>query len=169
MGTRAADGGAGRYAAVVETPLPDGVRLGLTLRDGRLHGIDFLRAGEPLRPPADPTAREAVRQLEAYFGDPRVVFRFPLAPAPTAFQQSVRAALCAIPPGRTRTYGQVARDLGSAPRAVGGGCRANPVPLMVPCHRVLAAGDRGGFMGQRQGPAIAIKRWLLRHEGLDTD
>lgn len=169
MGTRKTDGCDGGYAAVIGTPLPGGERLGLTFRGAALAGIDFLSADAALRPPDNPLVEEAVRQIEAYFEDPRRVFAFPLAPAPTPFQQAVRAALCAIPPGRTRTYGEVARTLGSAPRAVGGGCRANPVPLVVPCHRVLAAGGRGGFAGERDGPAIAIKQWLLRHEGYETD
>ena len=166
MATAEADS---RYAAVVETPLPNGERLGLVFRGASLAEVDFLPAGAALQAPDNPLVAEAVRQIDAYFEDPRQVFALPLTPAPTAFQQAVRAALCAIPAGRTRTYGELARDLGSAARAVGGGCRANPVPLVVPCHRVLAAGGRGGFAGQREGPAIALKEWLLRHEGIATD
>jgi methylated-DNA-[protein]-cysteine S-methyltransferase len=72
-----------------------------------------------------------------------------------------------IPAGRTRTYGELARDLRSSARAVGGACGANPIPLIVPCHRIIAASGRiGGFMGaSTEGFELGIKRWLLEHEG----
>src|SRR3569623_1839148 len=66
--------------------------------------------------------------------------------------------------GDARRYGELAQQLGSGPRASGGACRANPVPLVVPCHRVVAVGTAGGFMGHVDGPALALKRWLLQHE-----
>jgi len=76
-------------------------------------------------------------------------------------------AMQAIPAGETRTYGEIAAAIGSSARAVGGACGANPIPLVVPCHRVVASGGRlGGFMGAREeGFELAIKRWLLAHEG----
>lgn len=83
----------------------------------------------------------------------------------TPFQQRVWAAIAAIPPGQTRTYGALAQDLRSSPRAVGNACRANPVPLLVPCHRVVAVRGLGGFAGAQGGHLRAIKRWLLAHEG----
>lgn len=88
------------------------------------------------------------------------------APAGSPFQRRVWRAIRAIPSGRTRTYGEVAAELGSAPRAVGGACRANPYPLLVPCHRVIGATGLGGFAGDASGRLIAIKRWLLAHEGV---
>jgi methylated-DNA-[protein]-cysteine S-methyltransferase len=90
-----------------------------------------------------------------------------LAKAPTgsAFQRRVWQVISAIPAGRTRTYGEIAAELGSAPRAVGGACRANPYPLLVPCHRVVGASGLGGFAGDRSGRLLAVKRWLLAHEG----
>jgi methylated-DNA-[protein]-cysteine S-methyltransferase len=75
------------------------------------------------------------------------------------------ALLRAIPVGQTRTYGEVARELGSAARAVGQACRANPCPIVVPCHRVVGRHGLGGFAGDHQGSRLAIKRWLLHHEG----
>jgi methylated-DNA-[protein]-cysteine S-methyltransferase len=70
-------------------------------------------------------------------------------------------------PIKTITYGDLARRIGSAARAVGGACGTNPVPLFVPCHRVLAAsGGLGGFMGGKDDFPLSVKRWLLRHEGL---
>ena len=91
--------------------------------------------------------------------------RFPtLAPQGTEFQRRVWDALLEIPPGQTRTYGELARDLRSSPRAVGGACRRNPIPLLIPCHRVVAANGVGGFAGQTSGRWMDIKRWLLSHE-----
>ena len=157
------------YAAVVGSPLPGGMRIGLRVGDGVLTAIDILPGGTPRRRPADPLAREAAGQLERYFDDPTVPFDLPLAPAGTAFQRRVWTAMSAIPAGETRGYGELAAALATAPRPVGGACRANPVPLVVPCHRVVAATGKGGFMGRRSGAVLAIKTWLLRHEGVRVD
>jgi methylated-DNA-[protein]-cysteine S-methyltransferase len=73
--------------------------------------------------------------------------------------------MLAIPPGEVRTYGALARKLRSSARAVGNACRANPVPMVVPCHRVVGATGLGGYMGAFTGDPLAIKEWLLRHEG----
>ena len=105
-------------------------------------------------------------QVRAYFSDGATRFDLPLALTGTAFQQRVWAVLRTIPPGATRTYGEVARALGSAARAVGQACRANPCPIVVPCHRVVAAHGLGGFSGDTSGSRLAIKRWLLHHEGV---
>jgi O-6-methylguanine DNA methyltransferase len=88
----------------------------------------------------------------------------PGGPEGTAFQQRVWRALSAIPFGETRSYGELARELGSAARAVGGACGANPIPIIIPCHRVLAANRRlGGFSG---GDGLSSKQQLLAHEGI---
>ena len=109
------------------------------------------------------------RQLAAYFADGTAVFDLPLALGGTPFQQRVWAAIRAIPAGTTRTYRDLARDLGTAPRALGQACRANPCPIVVPCHRVVAVTGLGGFAGDRTGRKLTIKRWLLRHEGVAVD
>ncbi len=103
--------------------------------------------------------------LARYFRDGRAGLDLPLAPAGTPFQDRVWQALRAIPPGSTRTYGELARELGTSARAIGGACRANPCLIAVPCHRVVARDSLGGFAGQRGGKRLAVKRWLLRHEG----
>jgi methylated-DNA-[protein]-cysteine S-methyltransferase len=70
-----------------------------------------------------------------------------------------------IPTGQTRRYGELATQLGSSAQAVAGACRANPLSILIPCHRVVAAGGLGGYMGQTEGEALEIKRWLLHYEG----
>ncbi|HYN79444.1 MAG TPA: methylated-DNA--[protein]-cysteine S-methyltransferase [Lamprocystis sp. (in: g-proteobacteria)] len=106
------------------------------------------------------------KQLAAYLADGSACFDLALDLPGTAFQQRVWAAIRTIPPGETRTYRDLARQLGSAPRAVGQACRANPCPIVVPCHRVVAVNGLGGFAGDRSGRKLAVKRWLLRHEGV---
>ena len=111
---------------------------------------------------ATPLLREARDQLQEYFDGKRMSFDLPLAPEGSEFQKRVWAALCAIPPGETRSYADIARTIGSAPRAVGGANGANPIPLFIPCHRVIAAdGTLGGYSG---GDGPATKRYLLDHE-----
>ncbi len=112
--------------------------------------------------PAPP--RWLAAPFDAYFQDPsrRIDLRCTLSGTP--FQRRVWRLIAAIPPGRTRTYGELAAVLGSSARAVGGACRANPCPLVVPCHRVVARHGLGGFAGDRGGRLLDIKRWLLAHE-----
>jgi methylated-DNA-[protein]-cysteine S-methyltransferase len=106
---------------------------------------------------------EAVRQLEAYFDGALNDFDLPTEPAGSAFQVRVWRAMQAIPAGATRTYGELARELGSAARAVGTACGANPVPVIIPCHRILAASGLGGYSGDG---GIETKCALLRLEGV---
>jgi len=148
------------YAAVIAAPFG---RLGIHAQEA-LTSIDFVSARIPLQPPRTPLARQVCAQLKAYFADPRTRFDLPLAPDGTLFQQRAWRALQRIPAGTARTYGELARTLKSAPRAVGGACRANPIPIVVPCHRVIAASGPGGFMGATRGRAMDIKHWLLAHE-----
>ena len=150
------------YAAVV--PAPVGL-LGVCMSAGQLVGIDFAPPGATAGGAPDGATREVLDQLFHYFEDPAWSFDLPVRMDGTAFQCRVWQALGRIPSGSTRSYGELARELGSSARAVGGACRRNPIPIVVPCHRVIAAGGgAGGFMGQRGGDALAIKTWLLEHE-----
>ena len=150
------------YAAVV--PAPVGL-LGIRLSGGRLVGIDFVTPGAHVDAAPDGAAREVLDQLFHYFEDPAWRFDLPVAMQGTPFQRRVWQALCRISSGSTRSYGELARELGSSARAVGGACRRNPIPIVVPCHRVIATGGGpGGFMGRRDGDALAVKTWLLDHE-----
>jgi len=108
-----------------------------------------------------PLLRRAKAELEAYFARRRLGFDLPLAPRGTPFQLKLWQALSAIPYGELRTYGELAALLKSVPRAIGGACGRNPIPIIIPCHRVVAAGSLGGFSG---GAGIATKRKLLALE-----
>ena len=103
--------------------------------------------------------------VAAYVDGATTRVEVPLDVRGSAFQRRVWRALQQIPAGQTRTYGQLAAQLKSSPRAVGNACRQNPVPLLVPCHRVVAATGLGGFGGETRGKRLAMKRWLLEHEG----
>ena len=157
------DGGTGSegFQAIVAAP---GFCVGVRCDERELLAIQYL---EPCaeQAPANALAAEAERQLRAYFADPGFHFELPLRPAGTAFQRAVWARIAAIPCHSTRSYGDLARDLHNAPRAVGQACGANPYPLVVPCHRVIAGnGGLGGFARQRGGFLLDVKRWLLAHE-----
>jgi methylated-DNA-[protein]-cysteine S-methyltransferase len=128
--------------------------------DGSIIALDWGRgagAGQ-----ATPVLAAARSQLDAYFDDPATVFDLPLAPAGTPFRRRVWEAMRAIPLGRTESYGAIAARLGSSARAVGGACGANPIPIIIPCHRVVGADGRlGGYSG---GEGADTKRFLLAHE-----
>jgi methylated-DNA-[protein]-cysteine S-methyltransferase len=139
--------------------------LGIRTSHARVTGIEYLPLQTAELAPQDETAHEAVQQLERYLDDPQFRFTLPLAPAGTPFRRTVWDVLSQIPVGESRTYGEIARIVHSAPRAVGGACGANPIALVIPCHRVIAGtGKLGGFMNATAGDPIAIKHWLLRHE-----
>ena len=131
--------------------------------DGAIVSLDFGRGMTQTR---TALLDNAVAQLTAYFDGAMTDFDLPLSPHGTAFQKSVWDLMRAIPYGWTRAYADLARDLKSAARAVGGACGANPIPVIIPCHRVLAAGGKmGGFSG---GDGIPTKGALLRLEGAIT-
>lgn len=148
--------------------LPFG-RLGVRCSAGELLQTEYLPGpGVPI--PAPPALAGLVDELQAqllaYCRDPRHAPRVPMAPAGSAFQARVWSALMDIPAGRTLSYGELARQLGSSARAVGGACASNPFAPLVPCHRVVARSGLGGFAGSTEtgGELLGIKRWLLAHE-----
>lgn len=153
------------WQARVRTPF---AVLGIAANDKHVTGIRYLAPDvQALAPVKNTIAHLACVQIQAYLDDPSFVFELPLKLAGTHHRVQVWEAMQRIEAGSTRTYGELARELGSSARAVGGACGANPLPLVVPCHRVVAAGgDIGGFMGRREeGFERSIKRWLLEHEG----
>lgn len=150
------------YQAIVAAP---GFCLGLTCDETEIHEITFLETCQELAP-RNALAAEAARQLRAYLADADFVFALPLRPSGTSFQRRVWERIASIPNHQTRTYGEVAKALHNAPRAVGQACGANPFPLVVPCHRVIATGGGlGGFARHGGGFLLDVKRWLLAHEG----
>ena len=153
------------YAAVLTAPW-SGVMLGVSVHDEFVTSIDFLADNAVAHSASEGVAGEAVRQLQAYFRDPQHQFSLPLQPIGTPFQLRVWNILRRIPAGLTRSYGEVAQHLGSGARAVGGACRANPIPVIIPCHRVVAAHGMGGFMGVTAGRGLQLKQRLLAHERL---
>ena len=139
--------------------------LGIRSAGAELSELIFLAPDSTLQEPENDTARAAAVALHAWFDDPAAALALPLRACGTPFQRRVWAAISAIPPGQTRSYGELARQLGSAARAVGQACGANPFPLIVPCHRVTSAQGLGGFAHTHDGWLLEVKRWLLRHEG----
>ncbi len=140
-------------------------RLGIVVDQNALLALDFLLDEVPARPPSTRMAQRVWEELAAYLADPDHVFSVPLKLAGTPFQQRVWQQIAKIPPGATIRYGDIAQALHTSPRPVGSACGANPVPLVIPCHRVLAKAGMGGFNGQASHLTLDIKRWLLRHEG----
>lgn len=150
------------YQAVVAAP---GFCVGVRCDEDELWSLDYLEPRSEVAP-KNALAAEAVRQLEAYLANPESPFSLPLRPSGTTFQRRVWAQISAIPNRQTRTYGELAKALHNAPRAVGQACAANPFPLIIPCHRVIATGGGlGGFARNRGSFLLDVKRWLLAHEG----
>ncbi|RLA20160.1 MAG: cysteine methyltransferase [Gammaproteobacteria bacterium] len=140
-------------------------KLGIQSDDSRILGIEFLSPEEQDISPKNGMAEEAVVQITRWLNDPEWDISLPLIEMGTVFQRKIWRALLEIKPGQPKTYGEVAREIGSGARAVGNACRANPYPVIVPCHRIIAANGLGGFAGERRGMRLDTKRWLLAHEG----
>lgn len=133
--------------------------LTLSEEDGAIVALDWGQGRDQAETPLLIAARE---QLQDYFDGSRMVFDLPLAPFGTAYQKKVWAGLCTIPPGRTLSYGELARQLGTVARALGQANGANPIPILIPCHRVTGAGGAlGGYSG---GEGPETKRYLLELE-----
>ncbi len=141
--------------------------LAIEFDDAAICQLRFLHSAGSTEQLITPLMHELKKQLQHYFSSASSSFSLPLNLSGTDFQQRVWHALRQIPPGKTKTYGQLADELHSSPRAVGNACRDNPVPLIVPCHRVVSASGLGGFCGQTEGAEVRIKHWLLRHEGIE--
>lgn len=146
-------------------PTPFAV-LGIRTLGERVADIDYLPLGVATLAPLNELAETVCRQVARYLEDPEFRFRLPFRFDGTAFQSKVWRRISAIPTGHTLTYNDIARMLRTAPRPVGGACGANRLPIVIPCHRVVAASGLGGFMRGSGEQALDIKRWLLRHEGV---
>lgn len=148
------------YTAVIRAPFG---RLGI-LATTTIVKIKFLDSDAPLKPTKNPIVQQLAHELNLYFKNPNFRFTTHYQAHGTAFQQRVWNALVQLPSGKTITYGELAKQLKTGARAIGNACRANPVPFLIPCHRVLSKWGLGGFSGDQTGKKIAIKQWLLTHE-----
>lgn len=154
----------GDFDAVLPFPLlADAWMLGVTTTGAGLRGIAFLPARAVVAP-RTALADQVARQLERYFADPAFRFDLPLDLRGSDFQVHAWRALADISAGQPISYGELAARLESSPRAVGGACRRNPVPLVLPCHRVVAKSGVGGYAGSTEGGFLPIKQALLDHE-----
>lgn len=139
----------------IKTPVG---QLGLVEEDGNITRLmwDARDKGE-----RTPVLEEGLKQLGAFFEGTRETFDLPLAPEGSDFQQQVYAAMLAIPKGHTRTYGSIARELGVSAQPIGQACGSNPIPVIIPCHRVVGADGLGGFSGDG---GVEMKIALLKFE-----
>jgi len=149
----------------VDTPVG---RLGIAERGGQIVQVSWSPSPDGDRTQQSPDGEttpllaEAARQMAAYFAGELTAFDLPLGPGGSEFERGIFDAMCAIPYGQTRTYGDIARELGTYGQPVGQACGANPIPVIIPCHRVLSATGLGGYSGQG---GIETKIALLKLEG----
>lgn len=147
-----------RHIAVTPSPLGN---LELIVENEALTVLAWTDA--PAREAAHPLLQKAIDQLDAYFADGSAPFDLPLAPAGNDFERAVWRGMLEIPSGETASYGDLADKTGRPARAVGGACGRNPIPIVIPCHRVVGAdGSMTGYSGKG---GVETKHWLLRHEG----
>ncbi|MBT4710649.1 MAG: methylated-DNA--[protein]-cysteine S-methyltransferase [Alphaproteobacteria bacterium] len=138
----------------VSSPVGD---LTISEQDGAIVALEWASGGPST---STPLLNDAADWLSGYFAGKTTSLKdLPMTPAGTDFQRRVWQAMADIPPGETLTYGDVAQALGSAPRAVGGACGANPIPILIPCHRIV--GSNGGLGGYSGSGGLTTKRALL--------
>ncbi|MEW2912693.1 methylated-DNA--[protein]-cysteine S-methyltransferase [Leisingera sp. JC11] len=142
-------------SASLETPVGP---LSVAERDGAIVRLDWTAEASG----QSALLSQALEQLRAYFAGELTAFDLPLQVGGSDFQRAVCDAMLAIPFGETRTYGEIAKDLGAPPQPVGNACGGNPIPVIIPCHRVLSASGLGGFSGKG---GVETKVALLKHEG----
>ncbi|MBX3709768.1 MAG: methylated-DNA--[protein]-cysteine S-methyltransferase [Gammaproteobacteria bacterium] len=151
------------YSAVIISPLG---KIGFTVYDNKLSGLTLLPETVDLIQPDDAFSKEVASQLLAYFTCSKHTFDLDFHLDGTVFQKHVWHALQDIPTGKRLTYGTLAKKLQTSPRAIGQACRTNPIPIIIPCHRVIAATHLGGYSGATSGKQMEVKSWLLHHEFL---
>ena len=152
-----------QFDAVVKAPFG---AVGISVQ-GMQVAIELISKKHKSKPAEHKLAKQVESQLEAYFADSQHYFNLPLVFKGTPFQKRVWQVINAIPKGSVLTYDEIAQEIGSGPRAVANACGANYMPIVVPCHRVVAKKGLGGFM-QGTPKGLSIKKWLLKHEGVDV-
>lgn len=150
-----------KFQAIFSAPFG---KLGIRCSDTDLLSIEFLPAQTKVQSPLGAMAKTVCTELEAYLADAKHEIDLPFELDGTHHQCNVWQAMLDIPCGQTQTYGELAKKIGSSAQAVGQACGSNPIPIVIPCHRVLGKTGLGGFMKQTEGASLDIKRWLLAHE-----
>ena len=152
-----------QFDAIISAPFG---AVGISIQ-GMQVAIELLSKKHQPKPAAHKTVGMVASQINAYFTDVHNEFNLPLVYKGTPFQRRVWNAISAIPRGQVLTYGEIAQQIGSGPRAVANACGANNLPLVIPCHRVVAKSGLGGYM-QGDPNGLKIKKWLLKHEGVEV-
>lgn len=149
--------------ALVNTPIG---KIAIFNTEEKLTRIDLYADSFPYQvADANVLTEEITSQINAYFKGQHIAFDLPLCRQGTDFQQKVWQQLQTIPYGGSLSYGELAKKIESSARAIGGACRHNPIPIVIPCHRIVAANGIGGYSGQwRLGQKVDTKQWLLTHE-----
>lgn len=145
-------------------PTPIG-KLGLVIKEQGITDLSYVEDSCTAKLPESGLAYAVFQQLNEYFNGKRKKFDLPLSPAGTDYQKRVWQRLLEITYGQSLSYGDIAKELASGPRAVGNACRCNSVLIIVPCHRVVSKTDIGGYTGKVAGDAIERKILLLKMEG----
>jgi len=150
-------------SCIISTPF---CTLKIHCQDDKIVAVSFTESQRVTKKISHPLLRRVAQQMQTYYSSKRP-FDLPLAAQGTDFQRRVWAELSKIPFGQVKTYGEIALQLSTSPRAVGNACRKNPIVLIVPCHRVVSQKGIGGFSGATDGAFLRIKQRLLSHEGVE--
>jgi methylated-DNA-[protein]-cysteine S-methyltransferase len=147
--------------AVIASPLG---KLGLAFCEEKLSYLCLMADDSELLPITTSYGKQIIESLALYFKNPHHAIKPNYHLNGSSFQLRIWQALQNIPCGQTLTYGELAKQLKTSPRAVGQACKTNPIPILIPCHRVVAANGAGGYAGKRVGRMLDMKLWLLEHE-----
>lgn len=153
-----------RYDAIFSTDI---ATIGIQLENSKLIKVDYLTSKNNIKPTSK-FAENIQNKIEKYLKDTSKTnnLKIDVKLDVTPFQEKVLNQLILIPYGETKTYGEIAKKLKTSPRAVGNACRRNPIPIVIPCHRVVASKGLGGYSGSIEGETQDIKRNLLKLEGI---
>lgn len=155
-----------QYDYVLPSPIG---KLGLVVSKKGVQRLSYINDHLEVTLPKRGLAAETYKQVNEYFQLIRTEFDLPIDIVGTPFQKRVWNKVLKIAYGESRTYGEIANSINSGPRAVGNACRNNPIPIVIPCHRVVKKTSMGGYCGSLVGREIQQKDWLLRHESNVSD
>lgn len=151
-----------KYGCIFKSPIG---KLGVVVVSDQVARIDFLSPKTAVTSPENLVVRRLVTKIKKYFSNPKLKFNLPMHFCGTLLQQKIWRLVQKIPCGKVTTYGELAKKVKTSPRVIGNACRLNPIPIIIPCHRVVAATGLGGYCGKTSGQTLKIKKLLLKHEG----